>query len=78
MSETTVSASALRNNIYRLLDTVVATGRTLVVGRKGHRIRISREVAGGKVSRLVKHDCIVGDPEDLVHTDWSKERTRPF
>jgi len=26
-----------------------------------------------KLSRLVKHDCINGDPEDLVHIDWFKE-----
>lgn len=26
-----------------------------------------------KLSQLQKRDCIVGDPEDLVHVDWNKE-----
>jgi len=26
-----------------------------------------------KLDRLKKRDCIVGDPEDLVHIEWSKE-----
>jgi hypothetical protein len=26
-----------------------------------------------KLSRLVRHDVIKGDPEDIVHLDWYKE-----
>ncbi len=26
-----------------------------------------------KLSKLQERDCIVGDPEDLVHFDWAKE-----
>ena len=27
----------------------------------------------GKLANLKRRDCIIGDPEDLVHIDWSKE-----
>ena len=69
----TVSASQLRNDIYRMLDGVIETGVPLLIERKGHRLKVVCEETPGKLARLVKHECIVGDPEDLVHMDWSGE-----
>ena len=67
-----ITPTELRKNLYRLLDEVIETGEPLEVERKGRRLRIIAEPEGGKkLDRLVKHDCIVGDPEDLVHMDWS-------
>lgn len=68
-----LSASALRNDVYRLLDQVAETGRPLVIERKGRRLRIVREDSGRRLDRLVRHDCIKHDPESLVHIDWSEE-----
>lgn len=68
-----ITASALRNNIYRLLDQVVESGAPLIVERKGQRLKISGEPHGGKLARLVRRDCIRTDPEALVHLDWSQE-----
>lgn len=68
-----VSASVLRQNIYRLLDEVVETGQPLVIERKGHRLKVVCQDEGSKLERLVRHDCVVGDPEELVHLDWSGE-----
>jgi hypothetical protein len=68
-----VSASQLRNNVYRLLDQVATTGTPLVVERKGRRLRIVCEDAPSRLARLVPHECIAGDPEALVHCDWSTE-----
>lgn len=31
-----------------------------------------------KLSRLIPHDCIIGDPEDLVHMDWLAEIPREY
>jgi len=70
---TTVTASALRSNIYKLLDSVAETGQPLLVKRKGRSIKIVCEEKVSKLSRLVKHECLVGDPEELVHLDWSGE-----
>lgn len=71
----TTSVSALRQNIYALLDTVAKTGQPLVIERKGHRLKVICEDPPARLARLVKHDCIVGNPEDLVHLDWSEEWT---
>jgi antitoxin (DNA-binding transcriptional repressor) of toxin-antitoxin stability system len=68
----TISASELRQNIYRLLDHVAETGEPLEIERKGRRLRIVAVDRGSKLSRIKGDpDAIVGDPADLVHMDWS-------
>lgn len=68
-----ISASKLRQDIYRLLDEVLASGRPLEIERKGHRLRIVPVDGPSKLSNLRPHDCLQGDPEDIVHLDWSGE-----
>ena len=69
-----VTASQLRQNIYRLLDEVLASGVPLEIERNGRRLRVVPADPPPKLSRLVPHPgFIVGDPEDLVHMDWSHE-----
>ncbi|MGH3929537.1 MAG: hypothetical protein ACRDTF_06125 [Pseudonocardiaceae bacterium] len=68
-----VTASALRQNIYRLLDEVLETGVPLEIERKGKRLQIVPERPRSKLDRLVPHPgSIIGDPEELIHLDWSK------
>jgi hypothetical protein len=67
-----ITASQLRQNVYRLLDETVETGKPLEVRRKGHILRIVSDPGPhGKLSALVQHNCINGDPESLVSMDWS-------
>lgn len=69
-----ITASELRQNVYKLLDQVLETGIPLEIDRKGRRLRITPSDPPSKLERLVRHeDAIVGDPEDLVHIDWSSE-----
>jgi antitoxin (DNA-binding transcriptional repressor) of toxin-antitoxin stability system len=68
-----VNASTLRENIYRLLDQVLETGQPLEIERKGKLLRVVPVSEPSKLSRLVKHDCLRGDPEAIVHLDWSTE-----
>jgi len=69
-----VKASNLRKNIYRLLDLVLETGEPLEIERNGRFLKVVPELRkGSKLSRLVRHDCISGDPEEIVHLDWSGE-----
>jgi antitoxin (DNA-binding transcriptional repressor) of toxin-antitoxin stability system len=69
-----ITASELRQNVYRLLDEVLASGVPLEVERGGRRLRIVPVDAPAKLSRLSPHPgTIVGDPEGLVHLDWSGE-----
>lgn len=68
-----MKVSELRQNIYQLLDQVLETGVPLEIERKGQKLRITPEPLRDKLENLKRRDCLVGDPEDIVHMDWSKE-----
>lgn len=69
-----ITASKLRENIYRLLDEVLDTGVPLEVERNGRRLKIVPDDPRSRLDRLVRRpDALVGDPEDIVHMDWSSE-----
>ena len=50
-----ISASELRQNVYRLLDHVLRTGSPLEIERVGRRLRIVPVDAQEKLSRLFPH-----------------------
>ena len=69
-----ITPTELRANIYRLLDQLLDSGVPLEINRRGQTIRISVEPPRGKLERLEPHpEVIKGDPEELVHLDWSSE-----
>jgi len=72
-----VKVTDLRANLYQLLDRVLQTGEVLEVNRNGRILRILPAVPRKKIERLTPHSGdIVGDPDDLVHLDWSGEWRR--
>lgn len=73
-----ISATKLRANIYKVLDEAIASGEPVEVERKGVVLRIVPPRKKRDLSKLPpRRDIIVGDPEDLVHMDWS-EYWKPF
>lgn len=67
-----ITASDLRNQIYRLLDQVLETGVPLEIERRGQILLISPKDPVSKLDRLPRREEVIrGDPEDLVHLDWS-------
>jgi len=69
-----LTVTELRANLYRLIDEVIETGQPLVIERNGHTVVIERSPVESKLARLISRpDFIKGDPEDLVHIDWSGE-----
>jgi hypothetical protein len=70
-----VTASKLRERLYRILDHALETGVPVEVIRKGKILKIVPEVKPDKLSRLKKRKCIVGDPDSIVHMDWLSEWT---
>ena len=68
-----VTASKLRENIYRILDETLETGVPVEVLRKGKVLRIVPEKRASKLSRLKKRSGFQGNPDDIVHMDWLKE-----
>ena len=69
-----LSPTLLRANLDRLLDEVLETGVPIEIDRDGKRLRI---VPVEPVSRFAAlspdPDYLPGDPEDIVHLDWSGE-----
>ncbi len=68
-----ISTSALRQNLYKLLDKVLETGIPLEIKRKGKIIKIMPPEESDKLSNLKRRDIINCDPDELVHIDWSSE-----
>jgi len=68
-----ITASKLRENIYNILDHALETGVAVEVERKGRILKIVPEAKPSKLAKLKKRDCLVGDPESIVHMDWLKE-----
>jgi len=70
-----ITASKLREDVYRILDEVIETGQPVEVLRKGTVLKIVPEKAVSKLARLKKRNVFVGNPEDIIGMDWSKEWT---
>ncbi len=71
-----LTASKLRENIYRILDQVAETGIPVEIVRGRRRLKIVpvETSAPDKIARLkARPKVLIGDPEQLVHLDWSKE-----
>ena len=71
-----VTASKLRENVYRILDQVLKTGEPVEIIRGGRKLKIvpAEEPCKRKLDRLAKRpEALLTDPEELVHLDWSKE-----
>jgi len=75
---TRLTASKLRENVYRVLDQVLETGVPVEIERHGRRLEIvparaARASAPGKLTRLKRRRYLRCAPEALVHVDWSRE-----
>ncbi len=69
-----LTASKLRENIYRVLDQVLETGEPVEIERNGRRLRIIADDPPSQLRQLVRRpEAVVGDSEDFVHLDWSSE-----
>ena len=71
-----LTASRLRQDIYRILDEVLETGVPLEIERRGKVLRIVPPQECSKLDSLPRRDCLRTDPEEIVHVDWS-ETWRP-
>lgn len=71
-----VNPTELRQNLYQLLDRVIESGEPLLVRRGEHTLRVTLvEDTQELACPPLRPDLIVGDPDDLVHVDWSAEWT---
>ncbi len=68
-----ITASKLRENIYRILDDILKTGIPIEIERRGQKLKIVPEGPVSKLDNLIKRPYLKVDPEEIVHMDWSKE-----
>lgn len=68
-----ITASKLRENVYKILDEAIETGKPVEVIRKGVVLKIVVERPPSKLARLKKRSLFVGDTDDIIHIDWSRE-----
>lgn len=62
-----ITASQLRQDIYRLLDRVLESGEPLEIERKGRRLRVVPDERPSRLASLEPHpDAVTGDADDLV------------
>ena len=71
-----LTASRLRQNIYRILDQVLESGVPVEIERRGKVLQIVPPRESSKLDSLKERDYLKTDPEDVVHMDWS-ETWRP-
>ena len=69
-----ITASKLRDNVYRILDEVLDTGAPVEIMRRGRTLRIVSAEPRGRLSRLpTRSRYLRVDPEEIVDLDWSAE-----
>jgi antitoxin (DNA-binding transcriptional repressor) of toxin-antitoxin stability system len=80
-----VTTAKFKQNLDQILDSVLSNGKPVEIERKGKIIKlvpvgvkVPVKIIRRKKSKLMNlepHDTIVGDPESIIHIDWSKEWT---
>jgi hypothetical protein len=68
-----LTASKLRQDVYRILDKIIETGIPVEIVRRGKTLRISPSERAGKLDNLIQRKFLNCDPEEIVHLDWSGE-----
>jgi hypothetical protein len=69
-----ISASRLRQDIYRILDEILKTGNAVEIERHGRILKIVADCPpNGKLHRLKKRKFTDESSENFTHIDWSGE-----
>lgn len=70
----TLSYTEVKQTFEHVLEEVVSTAVPVRFEFKGSVLTICVVEETDKLARLEPHPgCLVGDPEDIVHLDWSGE-----
>lgn len=70
----TVTPTEFRKDLFNLLDKILETGKVLEIKRNGYIFKVVPPKKMKKLDKLVPHkDAVVGDSDDLVEMDWSRE-----
>jgi hypothetical protein len=71
-----MNATKLRADLYAVLDSVIDTGKPVLIERKGKRLRIALDseavTSRSRALPPIDRKLVRGDAERLVHVDWSE------
>ena len=71
-----MTPTELRKNIYKILDTIAETGKTVEIERKGKVFKIICEPTPSKLEKLGRKKrpkVYKGNSDEIIAMDWSKE-----
>ena len=71
-----ISLTALRSQLFKIVDRVIESGIPVEIERKGHKLKIVLEEKKSKFDNLKRRNCIVGDPDDLIDLEvgeWNED-----
>ena len=68
-----ITATKLRQNLYRILDEILDSGIPVKINRKGEILKIMPEKKKSKLERLTEHSTIIGDPESIISINFDNE-----
>ncbi len=74
-----ITITNLRQNLFNIIDQVLATGEPVEVERHGKRVLITPEQGYGKLTRLKKRALIKGDAATLADEkvwEWDENANR--
>lgn len=66
-----LTASRLRQDIYRILDQILESGVPVEIERRGKVLKIMPPEQTSKLDSLRSRDYLDVDPEELIEIDWS-------
>lgn len=72
-----LTLTALRQDLFRVVDRVLATGSPVAIERKGKTILLTPQVRPPKLGRLKRRRLVIGDPRSLVDVkvgQWREPR----
>lgn len=73
----TMTYKDVKQAFDRVLEQVLTTTTPIQFEFKGKTLAITLVESEGKLARLEPHpDCLIGDPEAIVHLDWSGEKRK--
>ncbi|MEI6438295.1 MAG: type II toxin-antitoxin system Phd/YefM family antitoxin [Candidatus Omnitrophota bacterium] len=72
-----MTATQFRKDLYRVFDRALQTGTPVKITRKGKTFLVVPPEQKPRLASLKKRNVIMGDPEELVHQDWSG-KWKPF
>jgi hypothetical protein len=67
-----LTLTALRHQLFKIVDKVIQTGIPVEIERRGHRLKIVLDDPPRKLANLRPHKAIVGDADDLLNFETDK------